>query len=256
MTQSHFTGGTIVPPAPSLASRGGVVGKHHFTGELVADFSGARVVYFESHLEMQVLEVLRARPDVADVAEQPPRVTWRDGSGVVRHHTFDFLVTLRSGERVAVAVKPAARVISSGVRVALAEIAAQIDPAFAARIVLVTDRGIDPVEVRNAMGVDVRPLRLLVIACATLMTAAAVAMAGVIGWVGLMVPHMARLLIGPGFDRLLPASVLIGAGFMVLVDTAARSIAPIEVPLGILAAVAGAPAFVGLLARGARGWAE
>lgn len=150
MTQSHFTGGTIVPPAPSLASRGGVVGKHHFTGELVADFSGARVVYFESHLEMQVLEVLRARPDVADVAEQPPRVTWRDGSGVVRHHTFDFLVTLRSGERVAVAVKPVARVISSGVRVALAEIAAQIDPAFAARIVLVTDRDIDPVEVRNA----------------------------------------------------------------------------------------------------------
>jgi iron complex transport system permease protein len=107
-----------------------------------------------------------------------------------------------------------------------------------------------------AMGVDVRPLRLLVIACATLMTAAAVAMAGVIGWVGLMVPHMARLLIGPRFDRLLPASVLIGAGFMVLVDTAARSIAPIEVPLGILTAVAGAPAFVGLLARGARGWAE
>ncbi|WP_081791490.1 TnsA endonuclease N-terminal domain-containing protein [Paracoccus yeei] len=150
MTQSHFTGGTIVPPAPSLASRGGVVGKHHFTGELVADFSGARVVYFESHLEMQVLEVLRARSDVADVAEQPPRVAWRDGSGVVRHHTFDFLVTLRSGERVAVAVKPAARVISSGVRVALAEIAAQIDPAFAARIVLVTDRDTDPVEVRNA----------------------------------------------------------------------------------------------------------
>ncbi|ATQ57211.1 TnsA endonuclease N-terminal domain-containing protein [Paracoccus yeei] len=150
MTQSHFTGGTIVPPGPSLASRGGVVGKHHFTGEFVADFSGARVVYFESHLEMQVLEVLRARPDVADVAEQPPRVTWRDGSGVVRHHTFDFLVTLRSGERVAVAVKPAARVISSGVRVALAEIAAQIDPAFAARILLVTDRDIDPVEVRNA----------------------------------------------------------------------------------------------------------
>lgn len=107
-----------------------------------------------------------------------------------------------------------------------------------------------------AMGVDVRPLRLLVIACATLMTAAAVAMAGVIGWIGLMVPHMARLLIGPRFDRLLPASVLIGAGFMVLVDTAARSIAPIEVPLGILTAVVGAPAFVGLLARGARGWAE
>lgn len=151
MTQSHFTGGTIVPPAPSRASRGGVVGKHHFTGELVADFGGARVVYFESHLEMEVLEVLRARPDVADIAEQPPRVAWRDGFGRVRHHTFDFLVAFRSGERVAVAVKPAARVISSGVRVALAEIAAQLDPAFATRVVLVTDRDLDPVVVRNAI---------------------------------------------------------------------------------------------------------
>ena len=108
----------------------------------------------------------------------------------------------------------------------------------------------------RAMGVPAGRLRLLVIACATLMTAAAVAMAGVIGWVGLMVPHMARLLTGPRFDRLLPASVLIGAGFMVLVDTAARSIAQIEVPLGILTAVLGAPIFVGLLARGARGWSE
>lgn len=108
----------------------------------------------------------------------------------------------------------------------------------------------------RAMGIPAGGLRLLVIACATLMTAAAVAMAGVIGWIGLMVPHMARLLTGPRFDRLLPASVLIGAGFMVLVDTAARSIAQIEVPLGILTAVLGAPIFVGLLARGARGWSE
>lgn len=107
-----------------------------------------------------------------------------------------------------------------------------------------------------AMGINAHRLRNLVIVCATLMTSAAVSLAGVIGWVGLMVPHMARLLTGPRFDRLLPASVLIGAGFMVLVDTAARSIAPIEVPLGILTAVLGAPVFVGLLARGARGWSE
>ncbi|WP_227493444.1 FecCD family ABC transporter permease [Paracoccus kondratievae] len=108
----------------------------------------------------------------------------------------------------------------------------------------------------RAMGVPVGRLRILVIACATLMTAAAVATAGVIGWVGLMVPHMARLLTGPRFDRLLPTSVLIGAAFMVLVDTAARSIAQIEVPLGILTAVLGAPIFIGLLARGSRGWSE
>lgn len=108
----------------------------------------------------------------------------------------------------------------------------------------------------RAMGVDAGRLRLLVIACATLMTAAAVAMAGVIGWVGLMVPHMARLLTGPRFDRMLPAAILIGAGFMVLVDTAARTVATLEVPLGILTAVLGAPIFVLLLARGARPWSE
>ncbi len=108
----------------------------------------------------------------------------------------------------------------------------------------------------RTMGVEAGRLRLAVIASATLMTSAAVSMAGVIGWVGLMVPHMARMLTGPRFDRLLPAATLIGAGFMVLVDTAARSIAPMEVPLGILTAVLGAPVFVWLLARSARGWAE
>lgn len=107
----------------------------------------------------------------------------------------------------------------------------------------------------RALGVSVGRLRLLVIASATLMTASAVAMAGVIGWVGLMVPHMARLLTGPRFDCLLPATALIGAGFMVLVDTAARTIATVEVPLGILTAVLGAPVFVWLLARNRRGWA-
>ena len=108
----------------------------------------------------------------------------------------------------------------------------------------------------RAMGVEAGRLRLLVITCATLMTAAAVAMAGVVGWVGLMVPHMARLLTGPRFDRLLPAAVVIGAGFMALVDTAARSIALMEVPLGILTAILGAPVFVWLLARGAKPWSE
>ncbi|MFE3837398.1 FecCD family ABC transporter permease [Pseudogemmobacter sonorensis] len=109
-------------------------------------------------------------------------------------------------------------------------------------------------EEARTMGVEAERLRLFVIACATLMTAAAVAMAGVIGWVGLMVPHMARLITGPRFDRMLPAAILIGAGFMVLVDTAARSIATLEVPLGILTAVLGAPVFVWLLARGAQAW--
>jgi iron complex transport system permease protein len=104
----------------------------------------------------------------------------------------------------------------------------------------------------RALGVDVGRLRAIVIAAATLITACVVAISGVIGWVGLMVPHMARLLVGPRFDRLLPASILLGAAFMIAVDTLARSGARIEIPLGVLTAVIGGPAFVWLLARNRR----
>lgn len=104
----------------------------------------------------------------------------------------------------------------------------------------------------RALGVDVGRLRAIVIAAATLITASVVAISGVIGWVGLMVPHMARLLVGPRFDRLLPASILLGAAFMVGVDTLARSAARIEIPLGVLTAVIGGPAFVWLLAQSRR----
>jgi iron complex transport system permease protein len=101
----------------------------------------------------------------------------------------------------------------------------------------------------RALGIEVGRLRAMVIAAATLVTASVVAISGVIGWVGLMVPHMARLLVGPRFDRLLPASILIGAAFMVAVDTLARSAARIEIPLGVLTAILGGPIFVWLLAR-------
>lgn len=104
----------------------------------------------------------------------------------------------------------------------------------------------------RALGVDVPQLRLLVIAAATLVTAAVVAISGVIGWVGLMVPHMARLLVGPRFDRLLPAAILLGAAFMLAIDTLARSAAEIEIPLGVLTATVGGPIFVWLLAHGRR----
>jgi iron complex transport system permease protein len=106
----------------------------------------------------------------------------------------------------------------------------------------------------RALGVNVRVVRGIVIAAATLVTATAVSMSGVIGWVGLVVPHMARMLVGPRFDRLLPAAVLMGAAFLVLIDTVARSAARIEIPLGLLTALLGAPVFVWLLARGRRSW--
>ena len=104
----------------------------------------------------------------------------------------------------------------------------------------------------RALGVDVGRLRLGVIGAATLVTASVVAISGVVGWVGLMAPHMARQLVGPRFDRLLLASILLGAAFMVGVDTLARSIARIEIPLGVLTALIGGPVFVWLLARGRR----
>jgi len=106
----------------------------------------------------------------------------------------------------------------------------------------------------RALGVDVPRLRIVVIAAATLMTASVVAISGVIGWIGLMIPHIARMMVGPNFDRLLPAAMLLGASFMLLVDTLARTLARIETPLGILTAVLGAPFFLWLLARGRKTW--
>jgi iron complex transport system permease protein len=106
----------------------------------------------------------------------------------------------------------------------------------------------------RALGVDVARLRLLVIGAATLMTASVVAISGVIGWIGLMIPHIARMIVGPNFARLLPAAMLLGASFMLLVDTLARTMARIETPLGILTAVLGAPFFLWLLARGRKTW--
>src|SRR5262245_50511918 len=103
----------------------------------------------------------------------------------------------------------------------------------------------------RALGVDVTKLRGAVIAAATLMTASVVAISGVIG---LMIPHIARMLVGPNFARLLPAAMLLGAAFMLVVDTAARSLARVETPLGILTAVLGAPFFLWLLARGKKTW--
>ncbi len=109
-------------------------------------------------------------------------------------------------------------------------------------------------EEAKALGVDAGKLRVAVIGCATLMTAAVVSISGVVGWVGLVIPHIARMIVGPSFAVLLPASILLGAAYMVIVDTLARTIATVEVPLGILTAIIGAPVFIWLLARGRRGW--
>ncbi|WP_423162248.1 FecCD family ABC transporter permease [Stenotrophomonas maltophilia] len=107
-------------------------------------------------------------------------------------------------------------------------------------------------EEASALGVAVTPLRWTLIAAATLCTAAAVSLAGIIGWVGLVVPHIARLLVGADFRRLLPASLLLGASFLLAADTLARTLTPIELPLGILTAFVGVPCFLLVLPRSER----
>ena len=111
-----------------------------------------------------------------------------------------------------------------------------------------------PEEEARALGVATGWLRTAIIAAATLVTSASVAAAGIIGWVGLVVPHLARSLVGPDFARLLPASAILGGGYLLLIDTLARTMAQVEIPLGILTAVIGTPFFIWLLASVQKTW--
>ena len=102
----------------------------------------------------------------------------------------------------------------------------------------------------RSMGVNTRLLRFVIIVCATLATAASVSISGMIGWVGLVIPHICRLLVGQDTKKLLPASMLLGASFLMLVDDLARCLTTSEIPLGILTAFVGAPMFLYLIIKG------
>jgi iron complex transport system permease protein len=108
-------------------------------------------------------------------------------------------------------------------------------------------------EARN-LGVNVGLTRLLLVLSATLMTAGAVSISGIVGWVGLVVPHIARMLAGPSFDRMLPVTVVCGSLFLLLVDNVARVASTMELPLGIVTSVFGAPLFILLLLRARVSW--
>jgi len=108
-------------------------------------------------------------------------------------------------------------------------------------------------EAAASLGLDVRQARRLAVATSSLGAAGAVAAGGIIGFIGLLGPHIARLLVGPGHRRLVPASAAIGAALLAAADALARSIAsPLELPVGIVTAIIGAPLFLWLLARPAR----
>ena len=104
-------------------------------------------------------------------------------------------------------------------------------------------------EEASTMGVNTGRLRLTVIVCATFLTASSVAVSGMIGWVGLVIPHLSRKLVGNDCRQLLPTSMLMGASFMLLVDNISRNAMAVEIPLGILTAFIGAPFFIYLMTR-------
>lgn len=101
----------------------------------------------------------------------------------------------------------------------------------------------------KSMGIDVGKSKVMIIVAATLATAGAVCMSGVIGWVGLVIPHIGRMIVGNDNRKLLPVSMSIGASFMVLIDSISRSISTSEIPLGVLTALIGAPFFIFLLKK-------
>ena len=105
----------------------------------------------------------------------------------------------------------------------------------------------------RASGVNLRVLRVVTVLCATMITAACVALCGQVGWVGLLVPHMCRMKFGSNHLSLLPASLGTGAAFLIAVDTAARSMTAQEIPISILTAILGAPFFIYLMRR-TGGW--
>jgi len=101
----------------------------------------------------------------------------------------------------------------------------------------------------RTMGINASRIRLMIIICATLITAASVSVSGMIGWVGLVIPHLARKLVGNNYQHLMPATMLFGAIFLLIVDDVSRNLFTTEIPLGILTAFIGAPFFIYLMTK-------
>ncbi len=110
-------------------------------------------------------------------------------------------------------------------------------------------------EEAQSLGLNPNRVRLLIIAGCTLLTSAAVSVSGIIGWIGLVIPHMARMIVGPDNKILIPASLSFGASFLLLIDNISRAVISIEIPIGILTAIIGVPIFLYLLKRGYSEWA-
>jgi iron complex transport system permease protein len=106
----------------------------------------------------------------------------------------------------------------------------------------------------RTMGVNVKRTRVLVIVASTLLASISVAVSGIIGWVGLVIPHLVRSIVGPNYKVLLPASMFVGASYLLIIDDIARLASSVEIPVGILTAIVGVPFFIVIFKRNMRGW--
>lgn len=106
----------------------------------------------------------------------------------------------------------------------------------------------------RSMGINTGRTRILVILAATLITSVSVSFAGIVGWIGLVIPHLARAVVGPNYKVLLPTSMFVGAVYLLIVDNFARLIAPVEIPIGILTSILGVPFFVVIFRHNMKGW--
>lgn len=109
-------------------------------------------------------------------------------------------------------------------------------------------------EEAQSLGLNPSRVRLIIIAACTLLTSAAVSISGIIGWIGMIIPHMARIVVGPDNKILIPASLSLGASFLLLIDNISRVVISIEIPIGILTSIIGVPLFLYLLRRGYSEW--
>ncbi len=109
-------------------------------------------------------------------------------------------------------------------------------------------------EEARSLGIRTEILKGIIIFCATIVTAASVCVSGMVGWVGLVIPHVGRMLVGPDHKVLLPSSAVLGASYLLIIDTIARTAISSEIPLGILTAVIGAPFFAYLIRKTKGGW--
>jgi len=105
-------------------------------------------------------------------------------------------------------------------------------------------------EEAKSLGIDTDKMRIILIVCSSLLTASSVSVAGIIGWVGLVIPHVTRLIVGPNYKTLIPSSILIGSTYLLLIDDISRTIFSMEIPLGILTSLIGAPFFISILLKG------